>query len=362
MLRCRFACGLAVALAALSFPLTTPPASAQTLLEETPNIRGGWVGVPWDLYVRLPQRFTTLPGDGVALDPMLTYGLVLGLPFELAVGGRYSPTSRVVVGEVGEWEAFARWRPLAQERGCGVDLAVQAGYHGVAGSADGELLLARRLGPLRVTAVGRGMSDGFGRGDPGLAAGGGLSLMPLGHRIPVALAADALWLFQPDLDDRLAWSAGLQLGLPLTPLTVSLQVANTMTATLQGATLPTDELWAGIELAFSLPTATYLGIAATREETSEAAGLPAPQAGGDVVHVDLDQYAFRPLRVVVDPGTTVVWVNQDAVVHTVTSSEGGFDSGAIGPQGSYRLTFGKSGTYPYHCAPHPFMEAVVIVR
>jgi len=72
--------------------------------------------------------------------------------------------------------------------------------------------------------------------------------------------------------------------------------------------------------------------------------------------------AFRPLRVAIAAGTTVVWTNSDAMVHTVTSDDGRWSSGAIEPGATWRRRFDRPGTYTFHCTPHPFMKGVVVVR
>jgi plastocyanin len=52
----------------------------------------------------------------------------------------------------------------------------------------------------------------------------------------------------------------------------------------------------------------------------------------------------------------------DAVAHTVTSDTGVWDSGTLATGQSYSHTFDQPGTYPYHCAIHPFMKATIIVQ
>jgi plastocyanin len=63
-------------------------------------------------------------------------------------------------------------------------------------------------------------------------------------------------------------------------------------------------------------------------------------------------------------GTTVVWVNQDSVTHTVTSSPDGgmFDSGNIPPGCAWSRKFDMAGTYPYYCHIHPNMTGTLSVK
>jgi plastocyanin len=79
-----------------------------------------------------------------------------------------------------------------------------------------------------------------------------------------------------------------------------------------------------------------------------------------VIHVA--NLAFGEPALHVRAGTRVRWVNDDQVQHTVTAEDGSFDSGLIEPGRSYERVFERPGEYGYHCAPHPFMRARVIVE
>jgi plastocyanin len=91
--------------------------------------------------------------------------------------------------------------------------------------------------------------------------------------------------------------------------------------------------------------------------------LFAPTAGaqGETVTVSIKDFAFDPPNASVAPGTTVTWVNDDQVPHTVTANDGAFDSGTLQPGQSYSFKFDKPGTYAYHCNIHPDMTATVSV-
>jgi plastocyanin len=78
-----------------------------------------------------------------------------------------------------------------------------------------------------------------------------------------------------------------------------------------------------------------------------AAGPPTGQ-----VVVEMRNNGFSPAVITVRAGTLVVWVNRDPVAHTVTADDGGFNSGWIGPGGSFSLEFDRPGRYPYYCIPH----------
>lgn len=70
--------------------------------------------------------------------------------------------------------------------------------------------------------------------------------------------------------------------------------------------------------------------------------------------------AFRPKRIVVQPGDTVTWVNLVAEEHNVYSYPDGYPKGSKALLSPYMQkkgekwshTFNVKGTYEYHCIPH----------
>lgn len=101
-----------------------------------------------------------------------------------------------------------------------------------------------------------------------------------------------------------------------------------------------------------------------------AAGLPAsdrpasPRRHAPVTHtITIEGTRFQPAALEVRPGDTVVWKNADMFPHTATAKAAGFDSGAIEPGASWRLTIKQQrGDLPYVCLYHPTMTGVVRVR
>jgi plastocyanin len=90
--------------------------------------------------------------------------------------------------------------------------------------------------------------------------------------------------------------------------------------------------------------------------------VPSLPGRGTVAHASMREMNFRPLRIQVAAGATVAWTNSDAMIHTVTSDDGRWSSGAIEPGATWRRRFDRPGTYAFHCTPHPFMKGVVVVR
>ena len=73
-----------------------------------------------------------------------------------------------------------------------------------------------------------------------------------------------------------------------------------------------------------------------------------------------DDY-FEPKDAVVDPGTTLMWINRGQEQHTVTSDDGQFDSGVLEPGDTFLTTVEGSGTLTYHCTLHPEMTGSITV-
>jgi plastocyanin len=76
----------------------------------------------------------------------------------------------------------------------------------------------------------------------------------------------------------------------------------------------------------------------------------------------VQDFVFRPARLEIAAGTTVVWTNGGQVIHTVTGEDGGFDSGPIEAGTRRAITFPRAGTFTFHCTPHPFMRGEGVVR
>jgi plastocyanin len=84
--------------------------------------------------------------------------------------------------------------------------------------------------------------------------------------------------------------------------------------------------------------------------------------------VMIQNYSFNPASITVSPNTTVTWINDDNVTHTVTSNTGVFNSGNISGSGgyvgggTYSFKFTTKGAFPYHCSIHTMMTGTVVVQ
>ena len=106
--------------------------------------------------------------------------------------------------------------------------------------------------------------------------------------------------------------------------------------------------------------------------------MVAPNAGAQsqkVATVSIRDFYFEPSQLVIEPGTTVQWVNEGTTQHTVfaTSPAGTFLSGTLNPGESFTYTFPQRfprpspdrstvqpGVFRYICKIHPEMKGSVI--
>ncbi|ABS66226.1 blue (type 1) copper domain protein [Xanthobacter versatilis] len=91
------------------------------------------------------------------------------------------------------------------------------------------------------------------------------------------------------------------------------------------------------------------------------AARPAAAAGEEVT-VSIDNFTFTPAEVTVAPGTTVTWVNNDDIPHTVVDKKQAFRSKVLDTEGKYSFTFNTAGDFTYFCSLHPHMTGKVVVK
>jgi plastocyanin len=89
---------------------------------------------------------------------------------------------------------------------------------------------------------------------------------------------------------------------------------------------------------------------------------PAPPLRAEDATVKIDNFTFAPERLTVKAGTTVKWLNEDDIPHTVASSTRAFKSKALDTDDSFAFTFTTPGTYEYFCSLHPHMKATIVVE
>jgi amicyanin len=91
------------------------------------------------------------------------------------------------------------------------------------------------------------------------------------------------------------------------------------------------------------------------EDVNNAGASPAAS-------VSMDHNTFIPDEITVVPGTTVTWVNKEAMPHTVVDVNKGFRSKTLPKDAAFSFTFTAAGDYNYLCSIHPNMKGKVIVK
>ena len=98
-------------------------------------------------------------------------------------------------------------------------------------------------------------------------------------------------------------------------------------------------------------------------------GSGAPAGAGNVVMPSgvgsNTRLNFSPaiITVIIGTNNSVTWANRDTVTHTVTATDGSFNSGDIHSGSSWSYTFSTPGNYTYYCIYHSsWMRGTVVVR
>jgi len=89
--------------------------------------------------------------------------------------------------------------------------------------------------------------------------------------------------------------------------------------------------------------------------------LGAASARADEIDVKIDNFTFAPQTITVKAGTTVTWVNEDDIPHTVVST-GHFRSKPLDTGDKFTFTFTSAGSFVYFCSLHPHMQASITVE
>lgn len=410
------------ALAALLIAATSavgPAASAQSLLDRPDNLSADWVGNTGTVYFNFVHRFSSSPPPERKVTNFPTFLIATGIASRALVGVNYATNSALVPRYPNEYELFARYALWQQYDGKPFDFGGQVDYNVSVRGVDGELSIARRQGPVRLVAVGRVLADTLQGGPTHFAFGGGGTLRLFRY---FAIAGDAARMTSDGA--KVVWSAGVHIALPNTPHTLSIHASNANTATLQGLSrgggvrrygfeftvpitlsrffhpdaAPPPPVAAAPPAAVAEP-ATAATVVATpaasasaspasvpadtvtppttkaepaRDTTTTVTPAPstlrtqAPRAARKsaprTVNARINGLAYIPSRIEISAGTTVQWKNNDPLIHTVTATDGSFNSPQFGLDGTYRHTFTKPGTYSYYCTLHPNMKATVVVK
>jgi plastocyanin len=100
------------------------------------------------------------------------------------------------------------------------------------------------------------------------------------------------------------------------------------------------------------------------EEAKEPVTVIMPEGAGIQQE---GQVYYDPEVLQITVGTSVLWLNEDSAMHTVTSGNsqegpnGVFDSDLMAAGDSFKFTFSSQGKEDYYCIVHPWMTGTVEV-
>lgn len=102
-----------------------------------------------------------------------------------------------------------------------------------------------------------------------------------------------------------------------------------------------------------------VGLAASAAQADgHAAGVPAQIVEPSA---NFRSWTYAPATIEAAVGQPIVWTNTGGAPHTVTASDGTFDSGNMTPGETFTWTPAAPGTVAYICTYHPWMTGTVVV-
>jgi plastocyanin len=344
--------GATLLLAALA-----PGAAAQAVVDRTPNLDDGWIVLPGVVQFNFLHRFEVSPPPARKVTSFPNFHLATGLPLGVDLQLDYATNSSVFAGIPNEYQLALRRPLLHQSRGAPLDLTLTGGYNFSPKSVDGELGLARRFGRVRLLGTVRGMSNAYDAQESMWGLGSGAVVRVTNW---LSLSGDVFGLIDAPGSTPVAWGGGVQLRIPYTPHSLSIQMTNTQSGSLEGASRGVRGAhMLGFEFTIPFTLSRYFG---GRSKTAAPSQAAAPvQTAGTAAAVRIANLSFGPREIQVRAGTRVQWTNGDQVQHSVTANDGSFDSGLIDAGRSFEHVFDRPGTYAYHCTPHPFMTGRIVV-
>jgi plastocyanin len=343
---------------------------AQGVGDRPPNLLNTWAPSRGVVQFNFSHRFDMSEAPLRKITNTPSFQATTGIVGSLGVGFTYGTNSDLVPAYPNEWEWFARWSPLSQAADAVMDASLQAGWNIAAESFDAELSAARRIGRLRVLVAGRAFHHAFYQASArfAVAAGAVLRLSPW-----LSIAGDYATLNDRADAERPVWGAGLQLTVPYTPHSMSIHASNVGTGSLEGISRGTHTRW-GFEYTVPITLRRYAprreprgaGTVADSQHTDASAPRPVIRHPGtqhpDTVIVTIRQFRYERDTIRVEVGDVVVWRNADQLEHTVTADAGAFESPLIKAGQAWSHRFTVPGAFAYHCMPHPFMKAIIVVR
>jgi plastocyanin len=96
-------------------------------------------------------------------------------------------------------------------------------------------------------------------------------------------------------------------------------------------------------------------------EGASADRTPASHATGS--KITISNFMFSPMALTVSPGATISVTNKDSTTHTLTATDGQFDTGNVtqNETKTFKAPI-QAGTYHYICNIHQYMMGSITVK
>ncbi len=93
-------------------------------------------------------------------------------------------------------------------------------------------------------------------------------------------------------------------------------------------------------------------------------------AASSTARITIQTFApyYSPTLIRINTSTPISWDNPTGALHSITHDECkdgahcAFDSGPLGPNGTFTIRRLPPGSYHYHCSFHPIMQGVLVVQ
>jgi plastocyanin len=112
----------------------------------------------------------------------------------------------------------------------------------------------------------------------------------------------------------------------------------------------------------TLPRLAFLAGVLALTASASLLAASAARAEPAAMEVKIDNFTFAPQRLTVKPGTTVTWINEDDIPHTVAATDKGFKSKVLDTNDKFSFTFTTAGSFEYFCSLHPHMTGTIVVE
>jgi quinohemoprotein ethanol dehydrogenase len=113
--------------------------------------------------------------------------------------------------------------------------------------------------------------------------------------------------------------------------------------------------------AAAIPASPHEEVAGLIQDTNEIETMTTEQFPANGRRYFADEYAFNPYRARVRAGSSVTFINNGLLPHTVIAQDGSWTTGTLVPTQIATLRFDKPGTYLYRAKEYPWSYGQIIV-